>query len=137
MIEVTERELVPQEIVDRLKKDKYGAVVTFLGIVRDFDDGRRLVFLEYEAFKDMAEGKLSEIAETIRERWHLDDVALCHRTGRLQVGDISLVAAVAAPHRKEAFEACQYAVETLKEIVPIWKKEVWEGGSAWVEGERA
>ena len=137
MIEVTQLELIPQEIVDRLKKDKYGAVVTFLGIVRDFDDGRRLVFLEYEAFKDMAEKKLSEIAETIKERWLLDDVALFHRIGRLQVGDISLVAAVAAPHRKEAFEACHYAVETLKEVVPIWKKEVWEGGSSWVEGERA
>ena len=137
MIEVTDRELVPADIVGSLKKDRYGAIVTFLGIVRDFDDGRRLAFLEYEAFKDMAEKKLQEVGELVRARWNLEDVALCHRTGRLQVGEISLVAVVAAPHRREAFEACDYAVDTLKEIVPIWKKEIWDGGSEWVQGEDA
>ena len=135
MVQVTEAELVPERIVENLKKASYGAVVTFLGIVRDFSDGRELSYLEYEAYPEMAEKKLSEIALDVKKRWQLEDVALYHRTGKLRVGEVSLVVAVASPHRREAFEACQYAVDRLKERVPIWKKEVWKGGSAWVESD--
>ncbi len=135
MIQVTTQELVPERIVEGLKKGTYGAVVTFLGVVRDFSDGRKLLYLEYEAFPEMAEKKLAEIAQEVKERWSLEDIALYHRTGKLKVGEVSLVVAVAAPHRREAFEACQYAVDRLKEKAPIWKKEVWEGGSAWVEDD--
>lgn len=135
MIQVTTQELVPERIVEGLKKGPYGAVVTFLGVVRDFSDGRKLLYLEYEAFPEMAEKKLAEIVQEVKERWNLEDVAAYHRTGKLKVGEVSLVVAVAAPHRREAFEACQYAIDQLKDRAPIWKKEVWEGGGAWVEGD--
>ncbi|HID87231.1 MAG TPA: molybdenum cofactor biosynthesis protein MoaE [Anaerolineae bacterium] len=110
-----------------------GAIATFLGTVRDHSRGRRVLYLEYDAYPEMAERTLRQIGEEIRERWGLDRVAIVHRIGRLEIGEASVAIAVAAPHRAEAFEACRYAVDRLKEIVPIWKKEVWEGGEYWVE----
>jgi len=109
-----------------------GAVVAFVGIVRRFSRGKRIKHLEYEAYQAMAEAKLREIGREIKERWDIDGVAIVHRIGSLEVGEKSVVIAVGAPHRAEAFEACRYAIEQLKRTVPIWKKEVYEDGEVWI-----
>jgi len=135
MVEITEKPLQPQLIMERVKRSRDGAVVTFVGVVRDHSEGRRVIFLDYEAYRERAEAKLREIVAEIRERWELEDVAIHHRLGRLKVGEASLVVVVASPHRGPAFQACAYAVDRIKEIVPIWKKEIWEGGEHWVGHE--
>jgi len=109
-----------------------GAMAGFLGIVRETSRGRQVTHLEYEAYPEMAEAKLRQIGEEIRARWPVDAVAIEHRTGRLGIGEASVAIAVASPHRHEALQACAYAIERLKEIVPIWKKEVWADGSEWI-----
>lgn len=91
-----------------------------------------MLHLEYEAYRPMADNQLARIAGEIRERWGIGDVAIAHRLGRLEIGDVSLVVAVASAHRKEAFEACAYAIDRIKQIVPIWKKEFFEDGEVWV-----
>ncbi len=135
--EVTSKPLDPQALVDSVRKDEGGAVALFYGVVRNNNEGRRVLHLEYDAYPSMAEKKLSQIAEEARSRWQLTGVAIQHRTGRLEVGETSLLVAVSAPHRRDAFEACHYTVDRIKEIVPIWKKEVFEGGEVWVEGTAA
>ncbi|MDP2718382.1 MAG: molybdenum cofactor biosynthesis protein MoaE [Dehalococcoidia bacterium] len=136
MIEVTEKPLDPESITAGVKQDNHGAVVTFLGTVRDNSMGKKVLHLQYEAYKEMAEKKLQEIAGEIEERWGLGYVSIYHRTGQMGVGEISLVVAVGSPHRAEAFAACQYAVDRIKQIVPIWKKETFVDGESWVEGEK-
>ena len=133
MIEITDRALDPEEITESVRRDSNGAVVTFLGTTRDSTQGREVLHLEYEAYQPMAEKKLSEIADEMQERHGVEDIALFHRTGRLEIGEISLVVAVASPHRKAAFAACQYAVDRIKQTVPIWKKEYFVGGEVWIE----
>ena len=135
MIRITSEPLNPQEVTDLVSKGSNGAVITFLGTTRDFSEGRDVLYLEYEAYQPMAENMLRQIVEEVRERWGIEDMAVAHRIGRLEVGEISLVVALASPHRKEAFEASQYAMDRIKTIVPIWKKEVFQGGEAWVGGE--
>ena len=132
MIEITDRPLEPDAITATVRDDSNGAVVTFLGATRDTSQDRRVLYLEYEAYRPMADKKLAEIVDEIRKRWRIDDVAIGHRIGRLKIGEISLVVAVASPHRKEAFAACHEAVDRIKQIVPIWKKEFFEGGEVWV-----
>ena len=134
MIEITHEVLDPERITAGVRADSNGAVVTFLGSTRSSNEGRNVLHLEYEGYEPMAKKKLAEIADEIRERWDIQDVAITHRLGRLEIGEISLVVAVASPHRKEAFEACQYCVDRIKQIVPIWKKEFFEGGEVWIEG---
>lgn len=129
---IVEGEIAPETLIREVIDDGVGAVVTFVGTVRGFSKGKKVVYLEYEAYKEMAEKKLAEIGREIKARWGLDRVAITHRVGHLNIGDISVVIAVAAPHRQEAFEACQYAIDDLKKTVPIWKKEVWEDGETWV-----
>lgn len=133
MFEITEADLPLEPLVQHVRKDSNGAVVTFLGVVRDFSRGRKVLYLEYEAYREMAIRKMRQIAAEIHEKWTIDDIAMVHRVGHLEVGERSVAIAVAAPHRKVAFEACEYAINRLKEIVPIWKKEVWEGGEAWID----
>ena len=133
MIEITYDRLEPASVTEKVTRDSNGAVVTFLGTTRDSTGDRKVLHLEYEAYRPMADKKLAEIADEIRERWpDVQDVAITHRLGRLEVGNISLVVAVASPHRKEAFAACQYSIDRIKRIVPIWKKEFFEGGEVWV-----
>ena len=132
MIEITHDPLDPQEITARVRSEANGAVVTFLGTTRRFTGGREVLHLEYEAYRPMADNKLAEIAQEMRERWSVEDVSIVHRLGRLEIQDISLVVAVASPHRKEAFAACQYSVDRIKQTVPIWKKEFFEDGEVWV-----
>jgi len=132
MIYITSEPLNPQEITDLVRKDSNGAVITFLGTTRDFSEGRDVLYLEYEAYQPMAENMLHQIAQEVRDRWGIEDIAIAHRVGKLGIGDISLVVALSSPHRKEAFEASQYAMDRIKTMVPIWKKEVFQGGEAWV-----
>ena len=117
--------------------DADGAVCVFLGVARKYSRGREVVHLEYEAYPEMAEKKLAEIGDELREKFGVERVAIFHRTGVLKIGEASVGIAVATPHRGPAFEACQYAINRLKETVPIWKKEVWSTGEKWIgcEGE--
>jgi molybdopterin synthase catalytic subunit len=111
-----------------------GAIATFSGIVRGTNQGKKVLFLEYEAYPEMAVKMLERIGQEIRDTWGLESVRIQHRLGRLNVGETSVVIVVSAPHRDDAFAACQYAINRLKRIVPIWKKEVFEDGEVWVEG---
>ena len=111
-----------------------GGVVIFQGVVRDNARGKRVRYLEYDAYPEMAEQQMASIAAEVERRWHTGNVALVHRIGRLEIGECSVVVVVACPHRAEAFEACRYAIDTLKSTVPIWKKEIYTDGEEWVEG---
>ena len=133
LIEITREPLDPEAITAQVRKRSNGAVLTFLGTTRAQTADRAVLHLEYEAYEPMALNKLTEIAAEIRDRWDVEDVAISHRLGRLDIEDISLVVAVASPHRKDAFDACQYSVDRIKETVPIWKKEYFEGGEVWIE----
>ena len=135
MIELTHLPLEPERVTAQVRRDTNGAVVTFLGTTRDNFEGKRVVTLEYEAFSEMAMKKLEEIRHQLKAEFGIDDIAIAHRIGAVPIGEISLVVAVASPHRKEAFFACHAAVDRLKETVPIWKKEVYEDGSRWVACE--
>ena len=133
MIEITYDALDPEAITDRVRSDSAGAVLTFLGTTRDTTADRDVLYLEYEAYEPMAEKKLAEVRQEMMEKWPLTAVAISHRLGRLEVSDISLVVAVSSQRRGHAFEAAQYSVDRLKQIVPIWKKEFFKGGEVWVE----
>jgi len=112
-----------------------GAIVTFDGCVRNQSHGRRTLYLDYEAYESMALVKMREIAAEVHTKFQIDRVALAHRLGRLEIGETSVFIAVSAPHRAAAFEACRYAIDTLKRSVPIWKKEYFEDGAVWADGE--
>lgn len=131
--EITAEAVSVDEVVARLADPAIGAVVTFVGVVRGETDGRPVVALEYEAYPEMAERVLAEIGAQVRARWpSVRDVAIVHRTGRLAVGVTSVVIALSAAHRAEVFDALRYAIERLKDIAPIWKKELWsDGGATW------
>ena len=133
MIEITYEPLDPEAITDWVRSRSAGAVITFLGTTRDNTADRDVLYLEYEAYEPMAAKKLSEVAQEMMDRWPLTGVAISHRLGRLEITDISLVVAVASQHRGHAFEAAQYSVDRLKQVVPIWKKEFFKGGEVWVE----
>jgi molybdopterin synthase catalytic subunit/molybdopterin converting factor small subunit len=109
-----------------------GAVVTFLGNTRDHNQGRVVDYLDYEAYQPMAENKIAEIIIEMRDKWELGKIAISHRTGRVDIGETSMVVAVGSAHRRPAFESALYFVDRLKEIVPIWKKEMFEGGEVWI-----
>ena len=114
-----------------------GAVVTFAGLVRDHNLGRRVLFREYEAYEPLALKALERIVAEAREAWPETRVAVHHRTGRLEIGDASVAIAAASPHRANAYAACRYTIERVKQIVPIWKREHFDGGDVWLEGATA
>ena len=115
----------------------HGAIVTFVGTVRAENAGRRVRHLDYEVFEPLALGTFRLILDEATERWPAVRMGLRHRTGRLQPGEVSMVIAAASPHRADAFAACRYAIERVKQIAPIWKREFFEGGDVWIEGARA
>jgi len=120
-------------VEEKVRSPGCGGVVTFVGTVREQSRGKKIRHLEYEAYPGMAERKMEEIGEDIVRRWPGARVAIAHRTGKLEVGEVAVAIAVAAPHRGEAFEACRHAIDRLKELVPIWKKEFAVDGAYWVE----
>ncbi|MFN0086894.1 MAG: molybdenum cofactor biosynthesis protein MoaE [Blastocatellia bacterium] len=121
----------------RLISGAAGAVVTFDGVVRDNNEGRRVVTLQYEAYEPMAVKEMRRVGEEIHQRWpDVERVGIIHRFGELGVSESSVVIVVTSPHRRVAFEACLYAIDRVKQTVPIWKKEVFEDGEEWVEGKR-
>src|SRR5258708_1792738 len=122
-------------MVDHARTGGDGAIVTFDGCVRNQSHGRRTLYLDYEAYETMAIAKMREIAGELRTKFSIDRVAIAHRLGRLEIGETSVFIAVSAPHRPAAFEACRYAIDTLKRTVPIWKKEYFEDGAVWADGE--
>ena len=123
-----------RSLVESISLPTDGGVVVFEGIVRDNARGRNVRYLEYDAYPEMALEQMMAIASEVESRWATDHLAMIHHIGRLEIGECSVVVAVACPHRAEAFAACQYAIDTLKARVPIFKKEVLEDGEEWVEG---
>jgi molybdopterin synthase catalytic subunit/molybdopterin converting factor small subunit len=118
--------------VDEVRSDEAGAIATFLGTTRVESRGRTVLHLDYEAYEGMAEQVMAEIGEELKGRYAVLEIAIHHRTGRVEIGETSVVIAVSAPHRQDALAACKDAIDTLKEKVPLWKKEVYEGGEEWI-----
>jgi len=135
VFELVREPIDARALVRRLLRGAAGAVVTFEGVVREQTAGRRVRYLEYEAYEEMALRMLRQIGREVRERWPIDRLGIVHRLGRLEIGEASVVIVVTSAHRRPAFEACHYAINRLKKIVPIWKREHFEDGSVWVEGE--
>ena len=133
MHEIVHDILDARKLVQEVSSDKDGAIATFAGIVRGQNQGKKVLFLEYEAYSEMALKMMGRIENEIRDTWGITGVAVQHRVGRLNVGETSVLIVVVAPHRDDAFAACQYAIDRLKKIVPIWKKEIFEDGEVWVE----
>jgi molybdopterin synthase catalytic subunit len=129
---LSEAPLQPQKGIDFVQSPDAGAIDVFIGTVRSQTKGKSVVRLEFEAYEPMAASEMRKIAEQAQKRWPVKKVAFHHRTGSLQIGEIAVVIAVSTPHRKASFEACQYAIDTLKQTVPIWKKEFFEDGAVWV-----
>ena len=133
MVEITEAPIEFAAVAERVRSDLAGAVCVFLGTVREMTGERRTASLEYEAYPVMAARKMEELEAEARRRWPVIEVALVHRVGHLDLGEISVAVAVSTAHRGHAFEACRWLIDTLKEVVPIWKKELWaDGTEEWV-----
>ena len=129
---VTEEPLSLETVVDEVADESAGAVATFLGTVRRESRGRTVLYLEYEAYAEMAEDVMAQLAAELEQRYALWAVAIHHRVGRVEIGEASVAIAVSAPHRQDALAACKDAIDTLKQTVPLWKKEVYEGGEEWI-----
>jgi molybdopterin synthase catalytic subunit len=134
MFAITHEPLDPAPLVEAVRRDESGAVALFYGVVRNENMGRNVQYLEYDVYPEMAIKKMKEIAEEVRAKFPITGIGVLHRVGRLEIGETSLLVAVSSAHRVAAFEACHFAVDRIKQVVPIWKKEVWEDGEAWIEG---
>ena len=130
--QITNEPIIIQEIVDKVVDRDAGAINTFIGTVREMTKEKKTLYLIYEAYEAMAVKKLEQIGREIEERWPKTKVAITHRVGKLEITDIAVVIAVSTPHRADSYEASRYAIERIKEIVPIWKKEHWEDGTLWM-----
>ena len=135
MIEITDKPILPELTVDKVKTDSSGCVLTYIGLIREYSQGKQVLSVEYKDAKGTAENKLREIASEVRQKWQVDNIAICHRIGKLKVGDINLVIAIASAHRQGGFAACQYAIDRFKQIMPTHKTETYQDGSIRVEGE--
>lgn len=133
---ITSEPIEINDVVSKVVRPEAGAISTFTGIAREFTHGKRTLYLEYQAYVSMAEKKLAEIGEEIEGKWENTKTAIAHRTGRLDISEIAVAIAVSTPHRNDAFEASRYAIERIKEIVPIWKKEHWEDGTLWLGDQK-
>jgi molybdopterin synthase catalytic subunit len=137
IFEITREPIDKAGLEQRLLTGGAGAMVTFDGVVRDNSGGRRVVTLQYEAYAPMAVKEMRRVSEEIRVRWpEVERIGMIHRFGELAVSESSIVIVVTSPHRRVAFEACQYAIDRVKQTVPVWKKEIFEDGEEWVEGQR-
>lgn len=133
--EITTEPLDVGAIARRVVPAECGATVTLDGYARQWTKGRETLYLEYEAYKPMALNEMKKLVEKARERFEIASIGIVHRLGRMEIGETSVVISVAAPHRRAAFEACEWLIKELKRVVPIWKKEVYAGGETWIEGE--
>jgi molybdopterin synthase catalytic subunit len=129
---LTDQPIIVQEVIDAVYSDEAGAVDVFIGTIRNNTGKRPVARLEFEAYGPMALREMEKIGEETQRRWPVKKIAIFHRVGRLEIGEIAVVIAVSTPHRRESFEACQFAIDTLKQTVPIWKKEVFFDGEVWV-----
>lgn len=132
LCKITDQSINMQELADFVADPAAGAMATFVGMTRNTNEGRQVVRLEYECYPGMAEKEMGKIAEETLARWPIVKVAMIHRIGRVDIGEASVAIAVSSGHRHAAFEACHYAINQLKETVPIWKKELYEGGELWI-----
>jgi molybdopterin synthase catalytic subunit len=132
MIAITDSPIDTQAVIAAVQAEGAGAINVFIGTVRNQTQTKPVVQLDFEAYDSMAVKKMQEIAGQAAARWPIQKVAIVHRKGSLQIGDAAVVIAVSTPHRKASFEACEYIIDTLKEVVPIWKKEIFEDGAVWV-----
>ena len=131
-ITITDDPLEPGPLTEFVRTERDGAVVSFLGVTRNHNEGRQVLYLEYEAYRPMADQVIAEIIDDMKRRYEIGRVAVAHRTGRVDIGATSMIVAVGAPHRRPAFEAALHFIDRLKQIVPIWKKEYFEGGEVWI-----
>ena len=134
MIEITDKPISPELVVKQVKTDSSGCAVTYIGLIREYSRGKPVLWVEYKDIRGTAENRLQEIASEVRQKWQLNNIAICHRVGRLNVGDINIVIAIASAHREEGFAACQYAIDRFKQFMPTQKKETYKDGSIQVEG---
>lgn len=135
LIALTREPIDTLGLVKQLLRQQDGAVVTFEGVVRNHSMGKPVLYLDYEAYEPMAMKMLHQIGQEIHEKWPIDRVGIIHRLGRLQIGETSVAIVITSAHRKPAFEACRYAIDRLKKIVPIWKREYFHDGAVWVNGD--
>ena len=135
MIRITDKPISPELIVDEVKTDSSGCVLTYVGLIREHSRGKLVLSVEYKDTQGTAENSLREIAGEVRQKWQLNNIAIHHRIGKLKVGDINLVIAVASAHRREGFAACQYAIDRFKQVMPTCKTETYQDGSVRVEEE--
>ena len=131
--EITDRVIDVDALIAKVASPGAGAISTFHGVVRDNSLGRDVLYLLYEAYAPMALAEMGKIEVEMRVKWDVTGIAISHRVGRLEIGEASVVIAVSSPHRKEAIEACHFAIDRLKQTVPVWKKEFWVGGEIWIE----
>ncbi|MDT8862382.1 molybdenum cofactor biosynthesis protein MoaE [Alkalihalobacillus sp. MEB130] len=132
LFDIQDTPLSIQEVVDKVTRRDCGAISTFIGTVRELTHGKRTLKLEYQAYKPMAIKMLEQIGQEVQEKWPGSTIAITHRVGTLDISEIAVIIAVSTPHRKAAYEANEYAMERIKQIVPIWKKEFWEDGTKWI-----
>jgi molybdopterin synthase catalytic subunit len=135
MIKITEKPIDIQKVIGAVSSLGAGAVNVFIGTVRSTAHGKNVVWLEYEAYESMAVSEIRKIIEEASQRWPLLGTAVSHRIGTLKPGEVSVAIAVSSPHRKDSFEACQFIIDSVKEKVPIWKKEIFEDGEEWVSAQ--
>ncbi|MFC0184579.1 molybdopterin synthase subunit MoaE [Pseudarcicella hirudinis] len=133
MIAITDQHINIPSCIEAAQSDRAGAVDIFIGTVRNHNNSKEVVRLEYETYDAMAVKKMEELANQARERWDIEKIVIVHRKGVLTIGDVAVVIAVSTPHRAASFEACQWLIDTLKEVVPIWKKEIYQNGEEWLE----
>lgn len=133
MIQISSQSIDIQECIDAAQSERAGAIDVFIGTVRNHNKSKDVVRLEFETYDLMAIKKMEELANQARERWDIEKIVMVHRKGVLQIGDVAVVIAVSTPHRVASFEACQWLIDTLKEVVPIWKKEIYGDGEEWLE----
>ena len=132
LFQIVEEPIITEEVIQKVASRNAGAIAVFIGTVREMTDGKRTLSLEYQAYAPMAVRQLAEIGEEMQAKWPHVKVAITHRIGHLHISEAAVVIAVSSPHRKAAYEANEYAIERIKQIVPIWKKEIWEDGSMWM-----
>jgi molybdopterin synthase catalytic subunit len=133
MILISDTPINIQACIDSVQSERAGAVDVFIGTVRNHNKSKAVVRLEFETYDVMAVKKMTELANEASKRWDIEKVAMVHRKGVLDIGDVAVVIAVSTPHRAASFEACQWLIDTLKQVVPIWKKEIYEDGQEWLE----